>query len=67
VLDLHSTTQVVSRLHATVLGKSCVVEIWLSQYLPVKVGHPVVSSFLNHPLSAILSDLEQHWKYKVKI
>jgi hypothetical protein len=25
VLDLHSTTQVVSRLHATVLGKSCVV------------------------------------------
>jgi hypothetical protein len=25
VLDLHSTTQVVSRLHATVLGKSCLV------------------------------------------
>jgi hypothetical protein len=25
VLDLHSTTQVVSRLHATILGKSCVV------------------------------------------
>jgi hypothetical protein len=25
VLDLHSTTQAVSRLHAIVLGKSCVV------------------------------------------
>ena len=25
VLDLHSTTQVVSRLHATVLGRNCVV------------------------------------------
>ena len=25
VLDLHSTTEVVSRLHATALGKSCVV------------------------------------------
>jgi hypothetical protein len=25
LLDLHSTTQVVSRLHAPVLGKSCVV------------------------------------------
>ena len=25
VLDLHSTTQVVSRLNATILGKSCVV------------------------------------------
>jgi hypothetical protein len=27
MIDLHSTTQVVSRLHATVLGKSCVVQI----------------------------------------
>ena len=26
MFDLHSTTQVVSRLHATVLGKSCVVK-----------------------------------------
>ena len=26
MLHLHSTTQVVSRLHATVLGKSCVVK-----------------------------------------
>jgi hypothetical protein len=25
VLDLHSTTEIVSRLNATVLGKSCVV------------------------------------------
>ena len=29
MFDLHSTTQVVSRLHATVLGKSCVVYIGL--------------------------------------
>ena len=27
MLDLHSTTEVVSRLHATVLGKSCAVYI----------------------------------------
>ena len=27
VLDLRSTTQVVSRLHATVLGKSCVCSV----------------------------------------
>ena len=26
-LDLHRTTKVVNRLHMTVLGKSCVVEI----------------------------------------
>ena len=32
MLDLHSTTQVVvSRLHATVLGRSCVVEIGLTK------------------------------------
>jgi arginyl-tRNA synthetase len=37
VLDLHSTTQVVSRLHTTVLGKTCVVQIDLTLQMKIKI------------------------------
>ena len=46
VLDLHSTTQVVSRLHTTVLGKSCVVEIGLNYRSTIEVHHSHQSSNL---------------------
>jgi hypothetical protein len=42
VLDLHSTTQVVSRLYATVLDKSCVVVILIVLDF---LGHAVCNLF----------------------
>jgi hypothetical protein len=42
VLDLHSTTQVVSRFYATVLGKSCVVVILIVLGF---LGHAVCNLF----------------------